>query len=506
MKGVTRHKLLLLLLPALTTGARAQSVTPRTCEYWTDGQFDSRTSVPLSGSMETTLDVSALPAGVHALNIRVSDSKGRWSSPYSRFFLRTERLLDGNAPGVYEYWIDNDLSTRVSGNLTDGGAAFDADLSSLSPGLHSFSLRCGDTMGYWSTPVVKFFLRTEQEFSDNTPATYRYWIDDFKGEAKETAVGADGTASLELDLSSLSAGLHTLSMYPTDSRGIAGAPAVKFFAVPEPTLSGNTMTAYEYWFNSGSRTRVACAAANPLVITDLEIGIENVVPNEIPSDYTFDVTTGTVWCDDNVSFGMQAFDALGNASAAVLSETFPMRVPVRPDFTSLSSASMVTEPAPRAGEINAYRVECAAGDSLIWTVSKDCSFDLYDAAGNRLKSTQTTNNEDGVSTYKTLAATTVTYALLHHAPAVFTETAVTCVIGSTTGIGSSATVGGLKVRTAKNTLIVNAPSETMLNVVNVSGQTVISESIAGGEHRYNLPSGVYVARTGNHGNFKVLVP
>ncbi len=493
-------------MPVFATGALAQSVKPSTCEYWFDGKFDSRISVQTSGDWTAVLDVAGLPVGVHALNIRVSDSKGRWSSPYSRYFLRTERQLDGNAPVSYEYWIDNDMSTLVSGKITNDNVEINADLSSLYPGVHSLTLRCGDSKGYWSVPVIKYFVRIEPDFSDNVPVSYKYWIDEFKNEAKEAPVGTDGTVNLELDLASLPTGLHSLSMYPVDSRGKSGVPSVKYFVVPEHTLDGNKITAYEYWFNNGPRSRVECEAANPLVITDKEIKIENVVPNEIPSDYTFDVSTGTVWCDDDVHFGLQAFDALGNASSAILSDTFPMKVPVVLAFKALESDVTVTEEAPKAGYINAYRVEGTAGDSIYWTVNDGCTFDLYDAAGNRLNSKKIANDEEGFVTYGMLAPTSVTYALLHHAPVVLTETSVTCFIRNTSGIGNSVLGDGVDVRTSKNTLVVNLPEDTLLNIFNVSGQAVVSGNFDAGEHRYTLSSGVYIIRTGRYGMLKILIP
>ena len=116
--------------------------------------------------------------------------------------------------------------------------------------------------------------------AQTTIASCEYWID---GNFESAVAGkcADGIADLELDLSTLSKGVHSISIQAEDSRGVFGSPVCKFFVVPEPALAGNTIAAYEYWFNHGSRKRVEVEPVTLFTMSDVWIDIVDVVPNSV---------------------------------------------------------------------------------------------------------------------------------------------------------------------------------------------------------------------------------
>ena len=106
----------------MISAAQAQDVKPSTLEYWFDKQFDTRQSLAMSGEVSHQIDVSQLCKGVHTLEMRVSDTKGRWSSPCLKYFLIPD-LGEGTEKVVaYEYWFNDGPRYRIE---TTGQASLD---------------------------------------------------------------------------------------------------------------------------------------------------------------------------------------------------------------------------------------------------------------------------------------------------------------------------------------------------------------------------------------------
>lgn len=483
--------------------ARAQVAAPQNGEYWIDQQFDRRKSVTIAGGWQTELDVSALGEGMHSISFRASDTRGRWSSPVTRYFLRAVPSHEGNLPATYEYWTDGHFDKRVTGQLEEGCADLQIDCSALVPGMHVFNIRTGDAYGNWSAPHTRYFLVPVPTFADNALAGYKYWIDGAYDRAVSGGMGETGTIDLQLDLQNLCKGLHTLSYQVSDKCGKTSAPVVRYFIVPDLLPAGNKMAAYEYWFNTGPRVRVEVEPENPLALDNLVIEIKDVVPNEIPADYRFDAATETVYCADNVFFGMAACDQAGNSSAAVLSETFPMTVPVRPAFADLTEGTPMEFEAPGPGRICGFRMDATAGDSIVWTLNGTCTADFYDSNGTRLR-TETKTDENGRTVYEMKSATERTYALLHHSSAVARVMDITCTILHATGIPG--TLYGCTFRAGKNNLTANVPHNGRLRIISAAGLTVADKYISAGTSRLYLPAGIYLLQWENEAARKIFIP
>lgn len=503
MKKLKDLAFLATALLSAVPATQAQVASPQSGEYWIDQQFGQRKSVTIANGWQTELDVSALGEGMHSISFRASDTRGRWSSPVTRYFLRAVPSREGNLPAVYEYWTDGNFDKRTTGQLAEGCADLKIDCSTFMPGMHVFNFRTGDSYGNWSAPLTRYFLVPEPPFADNAPAGYQYWIDGAYDRAVSGVIGETGTIDLQPDLSHLCKGLHTLSYQVSDQKGRRGAPVVKYFVVPDLLPADNKITAYEYWFNAGPRVRVDVEPENPLSLSDLVIEIKDVVPNEIPADYRFETSTETVYCADNVFFGMAACDRAGHSSTAVLSDTFPMTVPVRPAFVDLTEGTTVTFEAPGPGCIRGFRMNATTGDSIVWTLNGACTADFYDGNGTRLPA-KTKTDEDDNTIYEMKTATDRTYALLHHASAVVREMGIACTRLQTTGIAE--TMCGGTFRAAKNSLTVDTPHGGRLRVVSAAGLTVADENISTGTTRLRLPAGIYLLQWDDEAARKIFIP
>ncbi len=564
MYKLKRYIALLLLISAFIP-ANSQTVTMSSCEYWLDGAYENRQTVPFDGEWNAELDVSSLSTGVHTLSMRFSDSKNRWSGPITKYFVRTADGWSDNALKSYRYWIDGDFAGGVSGELgADGLLELDLDMSSLAPGVHTLSMCFSDSKNRLSSPITKYFVRTADGWSDNALKSYRYWIDgDFAGGVSGE-LGADGLLELDLDMSSLAPGVHTLSMCFSDSKnrlsspitkyfvrtadgwsdnalksyrywidgdfagGVSGelgtdgliqleldmsdlckgvhtlsvqtedtygrksSPIVRYFVVAGANLADNKISAYEYWFNEGRRTRVEVDPVNPFELTDLWIDIKDVVPHKIPADYRFDTQELTAWCDDDVYFGMQVYDLAGNGTEAVMSDTFAMEVPVKVEVVELSNGIEQLFESPEAGAIKGFSIRTEAGDTLEWMVRQDCVFDLFDNEGTRL-SYKSEKQKDGMTLYKAVAGTAVTYGLVHTATTFATEMSITCYVKVYSGLDDNLDEG-IAVSTADGELLVTSGAESQIRIVNAVGMTVVSDMLECGENRYKLPSGAYIVQ------------
>lgn len=431
MRRNNRLGWLVLLLLGFSLTGHAQEVLPSTLEYWFDGHFDSRQSVATSGTLSQQIDVSALCVGVHSVEMRVSDTKGRWGAPLIRYFVKSDKSLEDNGLSTCKYWID-DLANTQQGVTTDGSAVLDIDVSTLCKGIHTLSYQVGDNRGRWSAPRLRYFL------------------------------------------------------------------------VPDLQEGCSKLTAYEYWFNHGPRRRVEADGQTTLTLQDVLIEVKDVTPKRIAEDYVFNVADETVTTPDDVFFGMQVFNGDGLGSLAQLSDTFAMQVPIEPHFRTMVNKEQVTFAAPATGCMKGLKAETAIGDTLIYTLSvQGLSIDFFDDGGKRLKAEKGATH-DGTEVYTVEAATPVTYGLIYNAPDILAE-----VTASLSIVQHSAIVGimeGMTLHVREGQIIVTTSESNPIQVVNASGKMYVDQTIPAGESVFSLSSGLYIVQTQGKKPMKVCVP
>jgi len=410
--------LLLICLATLCGGdALADDVAvPRSCEYWFDYRFDARQHTDIGTDWTTQLDIDALSPGLHVLGLRVEDSRGRWGYAMMRHFykLPVRPDLSNNKVASCEYWIDYDFANRTAATVNDNMIELSLPTDQLADGLHTLAMLMKDSNGQPSYTMMRHFLVMAQpkDFTANTAKTFEYWID-YDHAAWQTASIVDGQVSLDIDVSALSRGVHTLHYQSIDAQGQRSSAAVRHFVIPQEVKKATGMVAYEYWFNHGPRVHVDVDPQNPLELSEVMIEVKDVWPNAIGEDYRLDVSDGTVYVDDNVFFGIQALDDLGHASQAVLSDTFAMTVPVCPQWVQLARNTPSEAVAPEVSHITGFRLSTAPGDILLWEVEgTGGTLRLHKADGTRLEG-DVFRNANGRLACAARAASELTYALLY---------------------------------------------------------------------------------------------
>lgn len=132
----------------------------------------------------------------------------------------------GQALSKWYYWFDTDKVPQQSGQVSDQKFHLEADVSDLSIGVHTLYVQVADTAGVFSPPVGTWFYHVPD--TENMDKLY-YW---FSGEDGMHSVDF-GDGKIELDVSSIPTGLHSLNVQVMDRKGsVSGVNTYLFYKVP----------------------------------------------------------------------------------------------------------------------------------------------------------------------------------------------------------------------------------------------------------------------------------
>ncbi|MCB2409519.1 CARDB domain-containing protein [Hymenobacter lucidus] len=209
-------------------------------EYYldTDPGLGQATALPVTATRQLdqvyTLDLSALPAGVHTLNVRVRDANKHWSLTYSQSFLKMGNASgNGTAPNITraEYYIDSNpgLGRGTALPVTSGASidhTYSLDLSALTPGVHTINVRTMDANKHWSLTHTQSFLKMGSNSGSGTAPNItraEYYLDTDPGYGRGTAISVTPGQSIDqvqtLDLSAVAGGVHTINVRVKDANG-----------------------------------------------------------------------------------------------------------------------------------------------------------------------------------------------------------------------------------------------------------------------------------------------
>ena len=187
-------------------------------EYWFDHNFAERQAI---GTSPVTLNISLLPAGLHWFTMRVKDDLGVWSPAMTKAFIIPHEIDNSTATTIQrrEVWFDNNVAERQA----IGAAPVMLDISSLPAGLHSLTIRVQDDLGRWSSQKTKFFIIPHEVVEEDVELVrYCYWFDDDIAHLVVGTLPVSGkvvSGAIDVDMSALSSGTHTVSWMIGDSKG-----------------------------------------------------------------------------------------------------------------------------------------------------------------------------------------------------------------------------------------------------------------------------------------------
>ena len=163
----------------------------------------------------------------------------------------------------YRYWWDDDISTNVTTSVSSGQTfSLDTDFSTaaLENGHHTLTIQVKDDNGVWSVPHTSAFVQ------NGNLVQYEYWFDD---DIASRTVQSTPESNLQevnasIDVSSLSAGLHKISIRSLTNNGESTVPYTRFFKV-----SGGDLVGWEYWFDDDVSTTTQAPIAPPQSMLEL---------------------------------------------------------------------------------------------------------------------------------------------------------------------------------------------------------------------------------------------
>lgn len=225
-------------------------------------------------------DVSALSPGFHTFNARVQDNLGRWSHAA----IRTFYVLDGATFPVSssirraEYFFDNDPGTGNGTAFTVAATASITpnpvvDVTSLTPGFHTFNFRVQDNLGRWSHAASRTFYKLESPAAAATSlvrAEYFFNTDPGVGNATPLTFTAgaqiDQNLVIDLSASNLTEGFHELIIRMQDNTGRWSHSQRRTFYVLPGTVVTKNLTRLEYFVDVNPDINPS-AAGTALTIT-----------------------------------------------------------------------------------------------------------------------------------------------------------------------------------------------------------------------------------------------
>lgn len=163
----------------------------------------------------------------------------------------------------YRYWWDDDISTMVATNVGAGQTLnLDTDFSTaaLERGHHTLTMQIKDDNGIWSVPYTSVFVQ------NGNLVQYEYWFDDdiSSSTVQSTPESNWQEVDASIDVSSLSAGIHKISIRSLSNNGESTVPYTSYFKV-----SGGDLVGWEYWFDDNVGSAIQESIAPPQNMLEL---------------------------------------------------------------------------------------------------------------------------------------------------------------------------------------------------------------------------------------------
>ena len=198
--------------------ARGQAVYEY--RYWFDGDESTmQTGTSSDNTWQMALNIGALDTRLHAVHFQVKDTKGVWSVPVTRCFVK---VAQKNATDI-EYWFDDGAQRKRLASY-DGKA--DIDVSGLSDGMHIIHVqaKAGKTA---SSPETSMFIKMPQtQGIDYMMCAFMVDGEMYKQEKVSTH---GGIVNFALDATGMKVGLHKAQAFLVTPSGAATGLKETFF-------------------------------------------------------------------------------------------------------------------------------------------------------------------------------------------------------------------------------------------------------------------------------------
>jgi hypothetical protein len=253
----------------------------------------------------TVVGTAGLSEGSHQVGVRVQDEMGFWSMAVIRsFYIDTVTQTNQNSQMSAslvsaEYFLDSDPgggnAFPISFNETSVFSIDDLIVNqissdTLSAGSHQIGLRVKDSLGRWSSSIIRsFYIDTVTETSQNSQTSAslisaEYFLDSDPGGGNAFPISFNETSVFSIDdlivnqISSdtLSAGSHQVGLRVKDSLGRWSTSIIRSFYVDtlvHEVFQTGKLIAYEYVFDNND---ISVGTGNYIVFNTPKDTIDNL--------------------------------------------------------------------------------------------------------------------------------------------------------------------------------------------------------------------------------------
>jgi len=379
-------------------------------EYFfdTDPGYDLATPIPIAPDATTYasdlgLSAEGLSTGLHTLHLRVKNSAGGWSHTHVRPVVILGSLA-GNANTLdrVEYFVDNDpgfgngqQAQLPPGTTNLADVAIPLNLTTLSGGLHVFSVRVRNQTGQWSATHSRPFIILPTISSQITRV--ECYVDTDPGEGRGQTMpftpnpGSDVVALLDLPLAGLPTGRHQLYVRAKDNAGRWSATQSASFTMLTSCSSPTAVLTGSQTITSGQAATllVAFTGSSPWNLT-LSNGQSFSNISSSPLAFTTSPVNTTTYTIGGVSnacgVGLSTGQVVVTVRATLCTSMYSVksgdwndptvwscnRVPTSTDAVEIRHS--VTMPATTTGA--ARQVQYAGGGKLILTTGAKLRLDF----------------------------------------------------------------------------------------------------------------------------------
>ena len=304
-----------VILPAITAPNR--DLTGQTYRYWFDANSDKARQGTITGNvLPIQAPVDTLADWYHLIHFQVRDDAGLWSPTYTKPFVILPAITASNRDltgQTYRYWFDANSNAAREGTITSNVLPLKISVDTLPDWYHLLHFQVRDDAGLWSPTYTKPFVilpTTVVANRDLTGQSYRYWFDE-DGASLTTGTLTGNVMTLNLPITSLDAGEHTLSFQVQDDAGHWSPIRANTFLVYTNGLTvvageGGTVTYKTVSVRDGVQNyAVHEGVPAELTITpDEGYDIQSVMVDDI-QDITNEVFNNTVTVNLNAAMAME---------------------------------------------------------------------------------------------------------------------------------------------------------------------------------------------------------
>lgn len=345
--------------------------------YWLDEHDNKREQLPASaGKME--IDVTAVPDGFHILHFQAVS--GTASAPVSRMFIK---LPQTECIGEMTCLCSVDGKPFKQDKVPSEGGIINwkLDVSQLEQGMHQIQVQVITPSGAASDVYNSFFFRTTKPAEIND-MKFIYNVDGGKFQ-EGIGGGSNGVFHFDVDVSSLSDGLHSLHYMMIGDNGNSTVAKTSYFV--KTPVGGDGIDSYRYWLNDNTASITTVKLdkhTSPYSLVKLLPVTSEPVRSECFHFEMADGATPTIYAKNDIHF--QFIDATTRI-AEVHKQFIDYNVSQKVADTTPLAATQTFE-RPKENGIKWFTFEAEMGDTVAFRSSQATSLHVYAPSGKELYS------------------------------------------------------------------------------------------------------------------------